>query len=79
MKKDKGLSLNHKIILFILTFGAWYIHYLWKLKSKEKDRVIQLIPAIRTAINELNNALSFEKYFSNYIQQRLKNVQLSTV
>ncbi|RQO77810.1 hypothetical protein DBR40_07495 [Pedobacter sp. KBW01] len=66
MNKQRGPSDAVKILLFILTLGAWYIYYRWRKRLEDKQELIALLPAIEKAVLDFGPYFDGSRYFAHY-------------
>ncbi|WP_316845513.1 UvrD-helicase domain-containing protein [Pedobacter psychrodurus] len=71
MNKQRGPSDAVKILLFILTFGAWYLYYRWHKRMEDKQELIALLPAIEKAALDFGPYLDGSRYFAHYDYRQL--------
>ncbi|SER83956.1 UvrD-helicase domain-containing protein [Pedobacter rhizosphaerae] len=64
MSEKRELSDTIKILLFILTLGAWYFFYVYKRAERKKELDPQLFSQIKQALDELDNYLNTSQYYA---------------
>ncbi len=73
-KQDRPNDLV-KIILFIISLGAWYVYYRWRKHQENKEELIKLLPALQKASESFNRYFSGERYFAHYDYLKIRSAQ----
>jgi DNA helicase-4 len=78
MSEKRELSDTVKILLFIITLGAWYFFYVYKRTERKKKVHPHLLSEIKQALDELDKTLNSSQYLShnNSVQLNNKHRQL---
>jgi len=73
MSKQVELTNILKIILLIISLCLVYIYYKWQKRSKNKQKLIKLLPEIQKATQDFTPHFSGKKYFAYYDYVQIRN------